>query len=565
MTTEWWKDAVFYQIYPRSFMDSNGDGIGDLRGIAERLDYLQDLGVDALWLSPFYPSPMKDFGYDISDYCGVDPRFGTLDDFKSLRSAAAGRGIRIVVDLVVNHCSDQHPWFVSARASKDAPEHDLFLWRPMERGFLGRKRRPNNWIAQFELSSAWWENRATDEWYLGTFTRNQPEFDFRNPELRRRIFEVMRFWLDLGVDGFRLDVANWYVKDEAFRSNPPSAKLFPDLLQKHVYDRNRPESHEVCREMRKVSSSYPGDRVLIGEIYADDPAIAASYHGASGDELDMAFNFDFLFRRWNAAEFRSSAERWYAELGDRAWPNFTLSNHDNHRHSYRYRGGTPAETDARERVAAAMLLTLRGTPFLYYGEEIGMEQSRLSRAVLRDPLGVKTWPLDFGRDGERTPMQWDAGPNGGFSDATPWLPVHPDAASRNVAAQRAESGSLLNWYRALLSLRKVIPALRRGEIEFVGSGDDGILAYVRRSEGGQVLVALDFSGKGGAVLAGAEEEPASRVAAQGAVGDGTALSPASGWLGSVLLGSRRGKGERLDSRNGALVLGPYEVLIAGLD
>ncbi len=541
--SQWWRDAVFYQVYPRSFQDSNGDGVGDLPGIRARLDYLKDLGVDALWISPFYRSPMQDFGYDISDYCDVDPLFGTLDDFRALQKDAAEKGIRIVVDLVVNHCSDQHPWFKAARISKGAVEHDLFLWRPVKRGFLGRKHRPNNWIAQFELSSAWWENAATGEWYLGTFTRNQPEFDFRNAELRRRVYEVMRFWLDLGVDGFRLDVANWYVKDEYFRSNPLSSVAFPDLFQRHIYDRNQPGSHEVCAEMRRVAEEYPGDRVLIGEIYAQDPAIAASYHG-HGDELHMAFNFDFLFRPWRAAEFRRSAERWYDELGEKDWPNFTLSNHDNPRHSHRYRGKTLKETDARMRVAAALLLTLRGTPFLYYGEEIGMRQSRLAKKDLRDPLGVKTWPLSFGRDGERTPMQWEPGKNGGFSDGSPWLPLPEGYEDVNVELQDGNPASLLSWYKALISLRRGSLALRSGTLRFIGPEDAPCLTYLREVEGERILVAMDFGGIGGPIPVGELSVP--------------------GLVATVLLSSTRERGSRV-SPDGTATLGPYEVLVLSLD
>ncbi len=316
----WWRRAVFYQIYPRSFSDSNGDGIGDLRGIESKLDYLARLGVDALWISPFFRSPMKDFGYDISDYRDVDPIFGNLDDFHSLLGAAHDRGIRVVVDLVVNHSSDEHPWFKAARSSKTDPKHGWYLWRPMD----GR-RPPNNWVSLFEQRSAWYPNEATGEWYLATFTRNQPEFDWRNPELREAIYDVARFWLDLGADGFRMDVATAYFKDAEFRSNPFSFNLVPDLLQDHRYDRNRPEVHGVFREFRSLADSY-GDRMLIGETHGRDARLAASCHGEQGDGLHMAFNFDFLFRKWSARSFRESAERWYGALPERAWPNFTLSN-----------------------------------------------------------------------------------------------------------------------------------------------------------------------------------------------------------------------------------------------
>ena len=302
---EWWKDAVFYQIYPRSFMDSNGDGTGDLPGIAARLDYLSSLGVDALWISPFFPSPMRDFGYDVADYRGVDPMFGSIGDFRRLLDAAHEKGIRIVLDLVVNHSSDEHPWFKAARASKDAPEHGYYIWKPLAGPV------PNNWKSIFELRSAWYPNAATGERYLATFTRFQPEFDWRNPKLRAEIYDIMRYWYDFGIDGFRLDVATAYFKDEEFRSNPFILNANPNFFQKHIYDRNRPEVHGVFKEMREISDRA-GERVLIGETHGQEAALAAASHGENGDELHMAFNFDFLNQPWNARAFRESAERWYS-------------------------------------------------------------------------------------------------------------------------------------------------------------------------------------------------------------------------------------------------------------
>jgi len=451
----WWEGAVFYQVYPRSFADSNGDGIGDLAGITGKLGYLESLGVDALWISPFFKSPMKDFGYDVSDYRDVDPMFGTLDDLKALLAGAKARNMRVVLDLVANHSSDEHPWFVEARASKDAPKHGWYLWAP------DTGKPPNNWKAIFELGTAWHSNPATGERYLGTFTRHQPEFDWRNLELRKAFYDIMRYWYELGVDGFRLDVATGYFKDAELRSNPFSFKDNPDFFQRHIFDRNRPEVHEVFKEMRAVADAA-SERVLIGETHGQDPKLAASCHGEAGDELSMAFNFEFLYRPWRAASFRESAERWYSLLPEGAWPNFTLSNHDQPRHAWRYRGRSAEVTDGRARVAAAMLLTLRGTPFLYYGEEIGMSCERIPRARLRDPLGIATWPLRMlGRDPARTPMQWDGGPNAGFSSGQPWLPVNSDYRSRNVALQEADSTSLLSWYKALLALRRAVGCRRR--------------------------------------------------------------------------------------------------------
>jgi alpha-glucosidase len=527
----WWEDAVFYQVYPRSFMDSDGDGVGDLAGIRSKLGYLGRLGVDALWISPFFPSPMRDFGYDVSDYRGVDPIFGDLDEFKRLVSEAKRRGIRIVLDLVANHSSDQHPWFLAARSSREDPKHDWYIWAP------DTGRMPNNWIALFELSSAWQRNPRTRERYLSTFTKHQPEFNWRNRGLREAFYEIMRFWYDLGVDGFRLDVATAYVKDAELRSNPFSIRASPDLFQKHIYDRNRPEVHEIFKEMRSVADEA-GERVLIGETHGEDAALAASCHGQAADELNMAFNFDFMRQPWSAESFRRSAEKWYALLPEGAWPNFTLSNHDRPRHAWRYRSRDPALTEARARVAAAMLLTLRGTPFIYYGEEIGMTCVKFPRSRMVDPVGITYWPLAFvGRDPERTPMQWDASRGAGFSTGTPWLPVNPDHVRKNVAAQSAEEGSLLAWYRRLIALRRSRSELRGGAIRFVDAGPD-LLAYERGDSGGAaLLVFLNFSGK-----------PRRAVPGRGAV---------------VLLGSDRRTGERLEAEG--IMLGPCEALVAELD
>jgi alpha-glucosidase len=537
----WWEDAVFYQIYPRSFVDSNGDGIGDLEGIRSRLGYLEALGVDALWISPFFKSPMKDFGYDVSDYRGVDPMFGTSEDLGRLLAEAKARGIRVVLDLVANHSSDEHPWFVEARSSKDSPKHGWYLWVP------DTGKAPNNWKAIFELGTAWHPNPATGERYLGTFTRHQPEFDWRNPEVRRAFYDVMRYWYGLGVDGFRLDVATAYFKDADLRSNPFSFKANPDFFQRHVYDRNRPEVHEVFREMRAVADEAGvagsgvagnGERVLIGETHGEDPLLAASCHGERGDELHMAFNFDFLHRKWSADSFRRSAETWYSLLPPGAWPNFTLSNHDQPRHIHRYRGRTEAVTEGRARVAAAMLLTLRGTPFIYYGEEIGMGCEVLPRSALRDPLGISTWPLrSMGRDPERTPMQWDASPNAGFSTGSgqPWLPVNSDYKSRNVAAQEADPRSLLAWYKSLIALRLVREELRSGDIRFLGLSPE-VLAYERSTGSGRLLVLLNFSSR------------------KRSVSPGAALR--------VLLGSAREEGAQIPA--GKIELQPNEVVIAEL-
>ena len=548
----WWRHGVVYQIYPRSFQDSNGDGVGDLRGIINRLDWLNDgqgsrgasLGVDAIWLSPVYPSPQRDFGYDISDYDGIDPAFGTMADFDELLAQAHRRGIRVIMDLVVNHTSDQHPWFVESRSSRDNPKRDWYLWQPGVPGRGGKHRPPNNWFAGFELKSAWWLDPVTGEFYLGTFTRQQPELNWRNPAVREAIYAMMRRWLDRGVDGFRLDVANWYIKDEQLRSNPWRLSFNPPDLQVHLWDRNQPGSHEICREMRSLVAEYPG-RMLEGEIFTDRAEVAASYPGKGDDELHFAFNFAFLFSPWKARAFYRRIAEWEALLPPGGWPNQTLSNHDQRRHVSRYAKGW--HTEARARVAAALLLLQRGTPFLYYGEEIGMRSVRIARRDIRDPKRLMLWPLLEGRDNCRTPMQWDAGPGAGFLPAVPevfgpragadhsgaqpsgagpvparpWLPLNPDSATRNVAAQQADPASLWRWYQTLLALRRAEPALAAGDLEWLVSGERDLLVFRRSAAGRNILVILNFatrgrktdSGRGGTVLLGSHRRPGEPCAA----------------------------------------------------
>jgi alpha-glucosidase len=528
----WWKKAVIYQIYPRSFKDNNNDGIGDINGIISKLDYLNDgtedsLGIDAIWISPIYKSPMKDFGYDISDYRDIDSIFGNLEDFKLLLQEAHKRNIKIIMDLVINHTSDEHPWFIEAKSNKNSPKRDWYIWH-----HNNNNKKPNNWVSLFEMKNAWWLDPHTNEYYLGTFTKHQPEVNWYNENLKQEMYNMIRFWFDIGVDGFRMDVVNLYIKDTKLRNNPWKISLLPPDVQNHIYDRNRPETHEICREIRKIAEEYE-DRMLIGEIYTSNTDEAAAYHGKENDELHMAFNFNFLFQKWNAKGFYEKIIQWYESLPNGAWPNFTLSNHDQPRHHYRYRDGI--NSSARAKVAAAMLLTLKGTPFIYYGEEIGMTCEKISKKDLQDPVGIKGWPFIKGRDAERTPMQWNDSDYAGFSKNKPWLPVNSDYKYINVKNQKQDKKSILSFYRSLIWLRKKSKALSTGNIEFITKNPKNILAYKRIYKNDEVIIVLNFSNK---------NQP---------------FSIYSNNKKNVVLGTDKIKNENLDTNN--FILHPYEVLI----
>ena len=485
----WWREGVFYQIYPRSFQDSNGDGVGDLAGVVSRLDHLERLGVDAIWLSPHYPSPMKDFGYDVSDYRGVDPSFGTLEDFDRLLAEAHARGIRLIVDLVPNHTSSEHPWFVEARSSRDNPKRDWYVWSDSRPG----GRPPNNWRSAFpRVGPAWTRDAASGQHYLHHFMPEQPDLNWWNPKVRDAFDEILRFWLDRGVDGFRIDVAHGILSDARLRPNSPAKR----------YDIDLPEVHDIHRRWRKVLDSYE-DRMAVGEVYLLDVRRMVRYYGA-GDELHLAFNFWFLRQPWRAEAFRAAVEQFERLLPPGAWPNYTLSNHDHSRTASRY--DETGHGDERARVAAMMLLTLRGTPFLYQGEEIGMRDTRLPKKFQFDVND---------RDKVRTPMPWDGSDQGGFTTGEPWLPLGRDARTRNVARQVAHSRSTLSLYRKLIALRRKSSALRRGRYRSVRA-PDGIFAYARESEDERWLVALNFRSRPRTV-------DLSRVSREGALALSTGL------------------------------------------
>ncbi len=514
----WWRDGIIYQIYPRSFADSNGDGLGDLPGINSKLDYLARLGIDGIWLSPICPTPDKDFGYDISDYCNVDPRFGTLADFDRLVEQAHQRGLHILLDMVMNHTSDQHPWFIDSRSSRDNPKRDWYIWKPPalistplssphfevqkwgdRGGSGGREGVPNNWQASFG-GKAWEYDPATGEYYLHLFTREQPDVNWRNPEVRKAQLDAFHFWLSRGVDGFRLDVFNAYFKHPDFPDNPPKFGLRAFDRQQHIHDIDQPEMMSLLNELRLLLDSYP-ERYAVGETYFATPEKTVSYCGP--DKLHAAFSFDFTSHTseiLEALRIYTWNPRWIMEkvcaregIFNTAgvWPTTVMSNHDLPRAASRYSHG---EDDRMAKIVMTLLLTLRGTPFLYQGEEIGMRDIPLKRSEIFDPPGKKYWPIYKGRDGCRSPMQWDDSPNAGFSPARPWLKVHPNYLTRNVKRQQTEPDSLFNFTKTLIALRKSHPALRRGDFEPVAATRH-VLAYLRKSQEQTILVVLNFSNK----------------------------------------------------------------------
>ncbi len=491
----WWQTGVIYQIYPRSFKDTTGNGVGDLAGILEKLDYLTEtLGVDAIWISPFYPSPMADFGYDVADYTDVDPLFGDLATFDELVAEAHARNLRIIIDFVPNHTSDQHPWFLESRSSRDNPRRDWYVWKdPKPDG-----SPPNNWLSVFG-GSAWEWDEATGQYYLHSFLKEQPDLNWRNPAVKEAMFDVVRFWLDRGVDGFRIDVAHFIMKDPLFRDNPPNAhpgdnpykSLGEYDSQIHLYDKGHPDVHAVFREFRRILDSYDGSwpRMSVGEIHVFDWKEWASYYGEHLDELHMPFNFGLVHVEWAPQAVRRVVDSVEAALPPGAWPNYVLGNHDEPRIASRY-GRTPA------RVAAMLLLTLRGTPTLYYGDEIGMVNVDVPPERQQDPWGKRVPGL--GRDPCRTPMQWTPGPHAGFSPPeTPelWLPLAPDYREVNVERELADPTSILNLYRQLLAYRRRTPALQCGGYRPLDDVPQSCYVFLRAVDDQRLLVALNFSGE----------------------------------------------------------------------
>jgi alpha-glucosidase len=488
----WWKHAVIYEIYPRSFQDSNGDGVGDLNGITSRLDYLKDLGVDAIWITPIYPSPQVDFGYDIADYTSIDPQYGTMADFDHLVKEAKARDIRVIMDFVPNHTSDKHPWFVESSSSRTNPKRDWYVWRDGK----GPGQPPNNWLSWFG-HSAWRFDARTGQFYYHHFYPEQPDLNWRNPEVRKAMYDVLRFWLDRGVAGFRLDAVSRLFEDPNLHDDPllPGTNAYGDQNIEHKYTDNLPEVHEVLKEIRQVVDGYPGNPVLISET--DEPNIAelTKLYGSKLDEIQLPMDFQVAdVNQLSAARFRELIEQVEGNPAG-GQPYFFFNNHDQDRTWDRY--GDGVHNDRIARLLAALLLTTRATPQLYYGEEIGMVTTPPARKEdVKDPIGKLGWPKEKGRDGERTPMQWDMSNNAGFTtSATPWLPVPPSYKQRNVAAEENDSGSVLNFYKQLIRLRRNQPALRDGQQSTVNSHDADVLSYLRKNpDGGEsVLVLLNMS------------------------------------------------------------------------
>ena len=504
----WWQKAVIYQIYPRSFQDTTGNGVGDLQGVIDRLDYLHELGIEAIWLSPFYPSPMADFGYDVSDYCDVDPLFGSLETFDRLVEAAHRRDIKIIIDWVPNHSSDQHPWFIESRSSRDNPKRDWYIWRdpqPLPASSHNGEEvggPPNNW-GSFFGGPAWTYDEQTGQYYLHQFVKGQPDLNWRNPEVREAMYDTLRFWMERGVDGFRMDVIGLIIKDEQLRDNPPNPHAPDDLPENDIigrqimkYNLDQDEVHGVLKEIRQVLDEYD-EIVAIGELWFD-LSRWVKYYGEQGDELHLPINFRLAKQPWNADAMRETVEEVYDVLPDFAWHHFVLTSHDFPRTASRFGGQGPA------RVAGMLLMTLWGTPTLYYGDELGFENGDIPPEKIQDPQGINLGP-ERTRDVARTPMQWNPATYAGFSEVEPWLPVSDDYVSRNVQAQSEAPFSILNLYRALLRYRRRTRALHGGEYRSVDVEAADCYVYLRVAHAERRLVALNFSAEPRTVTVPGEE------------------------------------------------------------
>lgn len=479
----WWKHGVIYQIYPRSFYDSNDDGIGDIPGIIEKFDYLVDLGIDAIWLSPIYTSPMYDCGYDISDYYSIDSSFGTLEDFKKLLAIAHSKNIKIIMDMVLNHTSHMHAWFIESSSSKDNPKRNWYIWHDPVKG-----KTPNNWKSAY-LTSAWEFHQPTGQYYLHSFLKEQPDLNWHNPEVKEAMFNVMRYWLDMGVDGFRFDVINYCYKDKKLRNNPFSLNPFDEQIER--YNKNRPENYTLVQEIRKLLDLYK-NRMSVGEVFCytpGNPQLSASFL-CNGNGLHLAFDFSLLYQPLNARKMYTCLNRWYNAIPENCWACNVLSNHDQPRYADKH---SQDDSDSVKRLLALMLLTLPGTPFIYYGEEIGMKNSSIPLRAIVDPAGKKFWPLYKGRDCSRTPMQWSDETNAGFTNSLSWIPIDSNYRTINVKSQLKDRYSLLNFFKDCIRIRKKHPALTHGTWKPILKGRQGVLAYIRQTNQETVCIILNFN------------------------------------------------------------------------
>jgi alpha-glucosidase len=523
----WWKRGVIYQIYPRSFQDSNGDGVGDLVGITNRLSYLQWLGVDAVWLSPIYPSPMADFGYDVSNYCNVDPIFGDLGQFDSMVAQAHSLGLKVILDFVPNHTSDRHPWFQESRRSRMSDKRDWYIWADAKPD----GGPPNNWVSNFG-GSAWTFDEATRQYYYHAFLDRQPDLNWRNRAVRQAMYEALRFWLDRGVDGFRVDVMWHLIKDAELRDNPTNPGYVegrPEIERfLQIRSTDQPEIHEVVAEMRRVIDAYP-DRVLIGEIYLPLERLM-TYYGKDLSGAQLPFNFQMIFASWTAKTLTTMICDYGAALPKGGWPNWVLGNHDQHRLASRI-------GPKHARLAAMLLLTLRGTPTIYYGEEIGMTDVAIPNDRAHDPWERREPGLGLGRDPERTPMQWDGDLHAGFTTREPWLPISPRYREQNVSDMKADDASLLVLYRNLIEVRRKYSALSVGDFKFLVDLP-GCIAYERFDRSSRIQVFLNLSSKVVALPLENSDRPATILLSTDQKGE--AIAAFKGRREKVLLAAEEG-------------------------
>ncbi|MBB4952828.1 alpha-glucosidase [Agrobacterium vitis] len=496
-TTDWWRGAVIYQVYPRSFQDSNGDGIGDIKGLTQRLSYIAALGVDAVWLSPFFTSPMADMGYDVSDYCGVDPMFGTMQDFDVMMTQAHALGLKVIIDQVISHSSDQHPWFQHSRSSRNNDKADWYIWADAKPDGTA----PNNWLSIFG-GPAWEWDGVRKQYYMHNFLASQPDLNFHNPEVQQAVLDAARFWLERGVDGFRLDTVNYYFHDRLLRDNPPhtadsneagldAPDVNPYGMQKHVHDKTQPENLAFLKRLRALLDEY-GDRTTVGEVGdgANSLQTVAAYTNG-GDKLHMCYTFDLLGPEFTASHIRNCVTSFQSMVKD-GWVCWAFSNHDVTRHVSRF-AQAPEQREAVAKLAISILSTLRGSICLYQGEELGLPEAELAFADLRDPYGIRFWPAFKGRDGCRTPMAWHSdSPEAGFSEGKPWLPVPPSHRALAVDVQDGDEESVLTHYRAAFAWRKSHPVLMDGDLSFIETQED-VLAFVREKNGDKLLFIFNMT------------------------------------------------------------------------